>query len=541
MRFLLVVLVFSSCGIRREKKDLVIVAVKADAGQINPITHVTAFERILCSGILPRLLESMWDTTGLIRYEPLLAKSYEWSSDGKALTYHLHSGRVWEDGRTITAYDIQSTFRLIADSTVASTKKEHLLVFDMTRGIDHAVEALDDSTAVFHFRHAYPLSVYDTNLQPGFLPHHLTREIRPSELRKAALNSRPLSGGPYRLASWQKQEQIVLERNPDYKPAAGFQSIVFRVIPEYTTRLTSFQTGEVDVMYPINPQDVDRLLHSVKNSRVELVRYRYYDYVGWQNIDAEAYHASKIIRPHPLFGSPIVRRALTMAINRQEIVDGYFYGRYGEVAVSPISPMFRWALNDTLKPWPFDLDQSRTLLREEGWADHDGDGLLDKDGRRFEFDLYYDAGNERRAFSAAVIERGLAAIGIRANIRTAETNVFYDNELNKKYDAFISGIGVPLQIDPTSEWHSDLDRYPYNDISYRNPEVDRLLDEGKKVNDVRDAAPLWRRFQKILHEEQPVTFLYWRHEIVAYQGWIRNTYTSPLGEIDKFWMWTGGE
>lgn len=538
MRFLLAVFVLCACGVRQEKKDVVIVAIKADAQQINPVTHVTAFERILCSGLLPRLLESVWDSTGLIRYEPLLAGSFDWSNDGKMLTYRLRTDRAWEDGRPITAHDIQSTFRLIADSTVASTKKEHLLVLDMAGGIDSAVEVVDDSTLAFHFRHAYPLSVYDTNLQPGFLPSHRIQNIRPSELRNAEINDRPLSGGPYRLTSWQKQEQIILERNPSYEPAAGFRSVVFRVLPEYTTRLTSFQTGEVDVMYPVNPQDVDRLLQSVKNSRVELVRYRYYDYVGWQNIDADIYRASKKIRPHPLFGSASVRRALTMAINRQEIVDGYFYGRYGEVAVSPISPMFRWALNDTLRPWPFDLDQARAILSQEGWSDHDGDGLLDKDGRRFEFDLYYDAGNERRAFSAAVIERGLAAVGIRANIRTAETNVFYESELDKKYDAFISGIGVPLQIDPTSEWHSILDRYPYNDISYQNPEIDRLLDEGKKVKDVRDAAPVWRRFQEILHADQPVTFLYWRHEIVAYQGWIRNTFTSPLGEIDKFWMWT---
>lgn len=527
------VLLFLCGACRHERPQIVVIGVKADAQQINPVTHVTAFERILCSGILPRLLESEWDSAGVIHYSPSWATRWEFSDDGKTLTYHLRGDWRWSDGHPLSAHDVQSTFRKIRDSSVASTKKEHLLMLDLPEGADisQAVEIVDDSTIAFHFREAYPLAVFDTNLQPGFLPSHIVDSV--SDVRRHWINSKPLSGGPFRLVEWKRQEQIVLERNS----GEGFQTVIFRVIPEYTTRLSSFQTGEIDVMYPVSPQDVDRLRAAVPDCRIELMRYRYYDYVGWQNIDAELYRTSKHIRPHRLFGSRRVRQALTMAIPRQEIIDGYFDGTFAEVAVSPISPMFRWALHDSLQPWPYDPTRAREWLAQEGWQDHDGDGVLDRDGVPFAFDLVYDAGNERRAFAASVIEKGLRAVGIRVAVRTVETNVFYDDEMNKKYDAFISGIGVPLQIDPTSEWHSDLARYPYNDVSYQNAEVDRLLAEGKRVRNVRDAAPIWRRFQEILHEDQPATFLYWRHEIIAFRGRVGNTQTSPLGEIDKFWLW----
>lgn len=528
-----------SCGGGKDQSAIV-VAIKADADQINPVTHVTAFGRILCTGVLPRLMESEFDTsTGLIRYSPLLAKSYEFSQDGKSLTYHLRTDWQWEDGVPVTAKDIKFTFELIRHPDVASPKKEHLQMLD-DGGADHldkAIEIPNDSMIVFHFKKPYALQLYDTNLQPGFLPYHILKAVKPSELRQHSFNSKPLSAGPFKIQAWKKQEQIVFVRNDHVPLPAKTERIIFRVIPEYTTRLTALKTGEADVMYPVNPQDVSDLRQS--GIRIDVMRSRYYDYLGWQNIDQKIYHESdgKIIKPHPLFGDKRVRRALTMAINRQEIIDG-FLGEFGRPAVSPVSPLYKWALNDTLKPLPYDMDAAKKLLSEAGWIDHDGDGVLDKGGRRFEFELYYDAGNERREFAALIIHKNLETVGIKAEIRQVETNVFYDNELKKNYDAFISGIGVTLQIDPTSEWHSDLQKNIYNDVSYQNAEVDRLIEEGKNVRSSADAAETWKKFQAIIYDDQPATFLFWRDEIVGYSPKIQNTHTSILGEIDKFWLWT---
>ena len=539
---LLMSLILFSCS-APNNRSTVVVGVKADPDQINPVTHVSAFGRILCTGLFPRLLESEFDTvTGIIRYQPLLAKRYEFSQDHKSLTYFLRSDVFWEDGERVTAKDIKFTFELINNPDVASSKKDQLQMLDIDEKgtLDKAIKIVNDSTITFCFKQANPLQIYDSNLQPGFLPYHLLKDIKPADLRTHPLNLKPISAGPYRLSLWKKQEQIVFETRSECSvPGPGkIDRIVFRVIPEYTTRLTSLKTGEVDVMYPINPQDVAQIKKENSDIRIEVMKARYYDYIGWQNIDQMAYHASngKTIKPHPLFGNKNVRRALTIAINRQEIVDG-FLGEYGQQAVSPISPVFKWAFNDSLKPLPFDPVLAKDILKREGWGDHDGDGILDRNGLKFEFDLYYDAGNDRREFAALIIQRNLGAIGIKARVQSVETNVFYDNELKKNYDAFISGIGVTLQIDPTSEWNSDLKQNAYNDVSYQNPEVDKLIEKGKSYVNYLDAAPTWKKFQSILYEDQPATFLFWRDEIVGYHRRIKNTHTSILGEIDKYWLW----
>lgn len=544
-RFVLVMILFSlfSCS-TYDNRSTVIVAVKADPDQVNPVTHVSAFGRILCTGLFPRLLESEFDTvTGVIRYQPLLAKRFEFSQDHKSLTYFLRSDVFWEDGERVTAKDIKYTFELINNPDVASSKKDQLqmLAVDERGSLDKAIRIINDSTIIFNFKRANPLQIYDTNLQPGFLPYHIFKDIKPADLRTHPLNLKPLSAGPYNLITWKKQEQIVLRSRDDcVLPWPGkISQIVFRVIPEYTTRLTSLKTGEVDVMYPINPQDVAQIKKENPAIRLEVMKARYYDYVGWQNIDQKIYHESngETIKPHPLFGSRNVRKALTIAINRQEIVEG-FLGEYGQQAVSPISPVFKWAIHDSLKPLPYDPDLARSILKKEDWIDHDGDGVIDKDGRKFEFDLYYDAGNDRREFTALIIQKNLQAVGIKVKVQSVETNVFYDNELKKNYDAFISGIGVTLQIDPTSEWNSDLKKNAYNDVSYQNPVVDRLIEKGKSFQNPLDAAPTWKKFQTIIYEDQPATFLFWRDEIVGYNQRIRNTHTSILGEIDKYWLWT---
>ena len=524
--------------------SMVVVAIKADPDQINPVTHVSAFGRILCTGVFPRLLESEFDTvTGTIHYQPLLAKRFEFSQDHTFLTYFLRSDVFWEDGERVTAKDIKFTFELINHPDVASSKKDQLQMLDIDEkgSLDKAIKIINDSTIVFRFKKANPLQIYDTNLQPGFLPYHILKDVKPSDLRTHLFYQKPLAAGPYRLAEWKKQEQLVFRSSEEcVVPGPGkIGQIVFRVIPEYTTRLTSLKTGEVDVMYPINPQDVAQLKKDNPSIRVEVMKSRYYDYVGWQNIDQKVYHESngeKIV-PHPLFGNKTVRKALTIAINRQEIVEG-FLGEYGRQAVSPISPVFKWAFNDSLKPLPYDPELSRTLLRREGWTDHDGDGIIDRAGNKFEFDLYYDAGNDRREFAALIIQKNLEAVGIKVRVQSVETNVFYDNELKKNYDAFISGIGVTLQIDPTSEWNSDLKKNVYNDVSYQNSEVDKLIEKGKSYLNPMDAAQTWRKFQTIIYEDQPATFLFWRDEIVGYNQRIKNTRTSILGEIDKYWLWT---
>ncbi len=269
--------------------------------------------------------------------------------------------------------------------------------------------------------------------------------------------------------------------------------------------------------------------------RLETLPPRAYDYIGWANIDFELYNTKKIIKPHPIFGSKRVRQAMTYGINRQGIIDG-FLGEYGELAVTDFSPIFKWAVNNNLKPYAYDPVRARKILKEEGWQHHDGDGILDKDGRKIEFTLNYNAGNARRAYAATIIQDNLKQLGVRMNLSAVEGVVFFDRIAKKSYDAFLAGFGVGLAIDPTDRWGSDISN-PFNNTGFQNKRIDELIKLGHNVKVDRDAAPYWMDLQAILHEEQPATFLFWFKEIVGINRRLQGTHVNVLGAMDQFWDW----
>jgi peptide/nickel transport system substrate-binding protein len=244
------------------------------------------------------------------------------------------------------------------------------------------------------------------------------------------------------------------------------------------------------------------------------------------------------VLPHPLFGDRRVRQALTYAIDRPSILRAQL-GPYGDPAVTDFSPIFRWAIANAIIPYPFDQEKARGLLREAGWADTDGDGILDRKGRRFEFTLYYNVGNKRREYVATVVQENLKQLGVRVNIQAVEATVMYQNVEQKKYDAFIAGFRVPLAIDPSDRWGSIHN--PFNTVAFSNPRVTELLKLGLSVANERDAGPFWKELQLILHQEQPCTFLYWIKDIVGVNPRLRNTSINVLGVTDRMWDWTIGD
>jgi peptide/nickel transport system substrate-binding protein len=207
------------------------------------------------------------------------------------------------------------------------------------------------------------------------------------------------------------------------------------------------------------------------------------------------------------------------------------------LAIGPVSPAFKWAYNDSLRPYPYDPTKAKELLKEEGWEDHNGDGVLDKGGRKFSFKLRTNSGNPRRAYAGVIIQNNLKAIGIDVEIEQLETNVFLDGLRKKRFDAFLSGFSVPLEMDFESFFGSELDKDTFNTASFRNKRVDEIFSASRNVVNVADAAPLWKEFQSILYEEQPITFLYWIDRLVGVNNRLQGTSVSILGALTDMGSW----
>ncbi len=233
-------------------------------------------------------------------------------------------------------------------------------------------------------------------------------------------------------------------------------------------------------MTDVRPDDAEILKQNYHQIKIEAIKGRDYDYIGWNNIDSREYKKSngKIIKPHPLFGDKEIRKALTQAINRKEILEGYF-GEFATLTETPISPIFKSFINKKLKSIPYNPEEAKKIFEKKGWKDSDGDGIIDKNGRPFKFKLSIATGKPHREFAATIVKRDLNKIGIDVEIESMETSLFFSKMYERELDAWIAGWTIPLDLDIESFWGSDLNKNFFNVCGFQNTEVDRIFYEIK--------------------------------------------------------------
>ena len=547
--FLLFVLVLALAGCGRDshkgstaQQHPVVIAIEGDVDSFNPLYAEDVNAGEINDLLYPGLVGSTFDTTaGRLVYTSMLARAWEFRNGHKDLLFHLKTGAHWSDGIPVTSKDVQSSYRLYGDPEVGSVRQsavQNLQTWNGKQNIARSVEILDDSTIIFHFAHPSPSQLFDAGLP--ILPAHVFDTIRVKDLRTHSINRNPVVSGPFTLKQWTPLEGIILASNPSSALPfpAKLKELVFHVLPDYRTRVSQLQSEEVDVVAGLRPEDLSSFAGSSAHVRFVSTPGRDYDFLGWNNIDPAAFTASggKVLRPHPLFGSVKVRRALTMAIDREQIVKAYLAG-HGTVAVGGISPVFRWAYNDTLNPLPFDPALAAKLLEEEGWRDSDGDGILDKGGKKFSFSLKIPAGNQMRIAVATAVQQELRAVKIDMSLDQVERGTFWDNLMARKYDACLAGFSVPLQLQLDDLWGSDLEKYPFNVTGFRSARVDAILAASKLVENDVDGAPLWKEFQCIINDQQPCTMLYWIDEITGVDTRVEGTHIGILGTTQEAWEW----
>jgi peptide/nickel transport system substrate-binding protein len=405
---------------------------------------------------------------------------------------------------------------------------------------DKAILTPNDTTLIFNFERPVPkhLIEFHTSLTP--VPKHVWKDVKPNEFRSSELNSNPtVSCGPFKFKEWKRQQEFTVVSNPDYNvPAPGkIPTITMRVIPEYTSQLTQLKTGAIDVMDGIKPEDAIKIERENPEIDVRIVKYRSYSYLMLSNIDCEAYQNGKQIKPHPLFGSKKTRLAIAMAIDREKILDGYYFGKYAELMTSPISPAFKWAFNSDIKPYPYDPKRAKELLAEDGWK-IGSDGILERNGKKFSFTLMISKGATAGEYMAPIIQQSLKELGIECKIETLEFNVFVDKGRKHALDASLNGLSVGLEIDLSPTFGSNLDKAAFNSSGYQNPRVDELNRVAQSKLLREEAAPYWKEFQQIFHDDVPFVPMFWGSRIVGYNKRVIGEKPDILSIYTDLDKWT---
>ena len=458
---------------------------------------------------------------GLVKYDKNirivgdLAESWEVSEDGLVITFHLRKGVKWHDGRPFTADDVLYTYRVTIDPKTPTPYAGDFLKVKKA-------EILDPHT--FRVTYARPFAPALMSWGSAVLPRHL---LEGQDITRSPLRRHPVGTGPYRFREWVTGQKIVLASNPDYFEGRPYlDGYVMRVIPDMATMFLELRANGVDRM-GLTPLQYTRQTESNLFRRT-YNKYRYlsfsYAFLG--------YNLAK-----PMFADKRVRQAIAHAVNKEEIIDGILLG-LGKEATGPYKPG-AWAHNPDVKRYPYDPAKARALLAEAGWKDADGDGTLDKNGEPFVFEIITNQGNEVRAKCAEIIQKRLAEVGIRVKIRILEWAAFVNDFINKRrFDATILAWTIPMDPDIYDVWHSSkTGPDELNFVSYRNREVDELLEKGRGTFDQRQRKKCYDRIQEILAEEQPYLFLYVADALPIIHARFRGIEPAPLGIAHNFIRW----
>ncbi len=400
------------------------------------------------------------------------------------ITFKIRRGVRWHDGAPLTSADVEFTYQSLIDPQYRSPRAgDFWLVKD--------VSAPDDYTFIVTYRIPYSECVSSWGIP--VIPKHILSGKSP-QWWADNYNSHPIGTGPFRFVEWKRNEQVRLEANSDYyEGPPNLPAIIFRAIPDSFVNSIAFDSKGFDT--------TQLMFHQIKRFKQEPKRFKLFQrwsqgylYIGWN-------------QKNPLFVDRQVRLALAHAVNIDRIIKYVYYG-YARPSNGAF-PAQMWYANKDIKPYPYDPENAKELLTQAGWVDSDGDGWLDKDGRRFEFDLITNHGNPMRALIQVLVQDDLKKIGIKVNTASYEWAVFINNYVNtRQFDAMILGWFTAYGYDQHSYWHSSQTEPPgFNFCSYVNPEVDNLLTTIRTTFDRDRIAKLCGRLQEIIYHDQPYLFL----------------------------------
>ncbi|HET9481395.1 MAG TPA: ABC transporter substrate-binding protein, partial [Candidatus Polarisedimenticolia bacterium] len=493
----------------------VVIGVRGDVDSLNIYTASTILSQEVANLLfLPLAVERDDFADGPPSFEPSLARTWATTPDGLTIEFQIDKTMRWSDGRPVTSRDVVFSHEAAVSAQVGWVGK------DVKDSIE-SVTAVDPLTVRFRFRRRHPYQLMDA-VEGNVIPEHHYAAIPFASWPATSFISAPVVSGPYRLASYRPGEAIVLERNPAHAGTpAGLPRVIFRVLPDVATLLAELESGGIDVMENVPAAQVERLR---SNPRLELTTLHdlSYTFVCW-NLRS------------PLFAEPRVRRALTMAIDRQAIVDGILFGN-GRTLASPILSLF-WAHDPSITPHPHDPPAARRLLGEAGWSDADGDGILDKEGRPFRFVLETNQGSQLRHDVAVMVQDHLRKVGIDAQPRVLEWRTFLQKHDAHDFEAFVGGHREATRVDLTSLLHSSAIEGGYNHAGYSSRTMDDLIEQARMQSDTALARRLWSSAQRLFHEDQPFTVLFEMQRVNAVNRRVTDVRMSPRSAFGNLPRW----
>ncbi|HYY25870.1 MAG TPA: peptide-binding protein [Candidatus Udaeobacter sp.] len=523
--------------------DWLIIHSSSDPEQLNPITSNDATASEVLGYIFENLLIRDPRTLEL---KPYVAEALPTLSNDKlTYTFKIRRDVRFQDGHPLTGEDVLFSMKAIKcplvnapflrvyfNSVVDAQVVDRYTVRFVTKEPYFLNESQLGGILILP-RHYYDpddllqkITVRDLDKNPAQLPEAVKRF---ADNFNKNYNRNPMGSGPFKFDDWKTGRTVELVRDTNYwgkgKPGIDqvfLDRIRYRIVNNPDAALVTLKSGGLDAM-DLTPIQHTRGTGSERFKR-EFRKFEYfapsYSYIGWNN-------------DHPIFRDKRVRQAMTYLTDRKQMAKTILFG-LGEVVDGPIY-FFRPEYDKTLHNYPYDPEKAFKLLQDAGWADTDGDGILDKviDGKRvpFRFEFKVPSASTTGKSLILVLQDELRRYGIMASVRELDWTIFLDDVKNHRFDAVIMAWSMPAsEPDEYQVWHSSqAANKGSNHISYKNARVDQILEEYRREFDPKKRIELYREFQRILNDEQPYTFLFVRKTVTAVQRRFHGIEVYPAG------------
>lgn len=481
---------------------------------LNPVlAPANEVDKALVKLIYPSLLQ--YDREGNLA--PSLAKDFAIGENGRVYEFSLREGVMWDDGIPLNAHDVVFTIKTIQDPKISSP------LFRLWEGVN--VEAVNETTVRFTLPDAY--AFFLQNVTIGVLPRHIWEGVRAENFALSEKNKEPVGAGPYRLAAVEKSNGTIT-------------SIHFTSYQEFFGN-TPF-IPSLTVRFYATPSD---LTEAFQKREVALLSIPFESFTPAVSSEKNAYLTSFPLpryfaiflneKQNPAFGKKDVREALLVAIDRDAMLSSIFGGEAKKV-VSPIPATLEKYHVKGLPTYEYNPRRASELLEK---AEFSKEKPL-----KISFTSVRD---DRLRQVAQAIAGYWESVGIEVTINTIELGRLRDEVLEgRTYEAFLFGQALALEPDPFSLWHSSQSEYPgLNLTSYKNPELDAILEELRQTFDEGRRKELFEKFQSTLVNDLPALFLYSpSHHVLAdntIQGIVQSPLSSPedyLNQVSHWYIFT---
>ena len=465
---------------------------------------------VLYTFVLARVCESLGTfNPKTLELEGALADAWQVDPAGLWIRAHINPRAAFSDGMPVTAEDVRWTYRDFIANPLIEAERSRSIIDNLKD-----VKVVDERTVEFVFGEPLYSNLSTAFLNP-ILPKHYYSRFEPSQLNQST--GLLMGSGQYRMArlpsgpddlesQWTTGQDIELERNERYwgeKPP--IERLRYRVVKDEMARLVAYRNGEGSMMTPSSPQfnrvatedpDFAKGSHMLRWTNMRGLN----SFIAWQCGPRNG-------KATP-FSDKRVRRAMTHLLDRERMIRDIWDG-IGVVSKGPLNPESP-ASDPAVKPLPYDPARGMALLKEAGWEDRNGDGVLeDAKGDPFRFEFTYATGGEISERIARFVKDSYTKAGIVVGTRPLDWSRYQEILKLRDFDAITLGWGASApESDPRQIWHSEsIKEGGDNFVQWSNPACDALIEKGRRTMDTPARMLVWRQFEAVVAEDQPYTFI----------------------------------